>query len=451
MILQKMNKIPIKKRVSAALALVLAFACGAAFASTIAAALPTSASPYRNLGVFAQALAYVERSYVDEPDQDKLIQGAVRGMVLELDPHSAYMDPQAYRVLNADTEGRFGGIGVEIDASDGWLTVVGVFDGGPAERARIEPGDRFVFIERQEARDMPISEAIRLMRGEPGTPVHFRLRRQKSQQVVDMTLRREIIRVHAVEARLLADQVVYLQLKAFQKTTTTELRRALDEAASRAAKNGGIQGLILDLRNNPGGLLDEAIGVSDEFLSRGTIVTTRGRGGVLIHEATANAAGTRPEWPMVVLINQYSASAAEIVSGALQDNKRATIVGLRSFGKGSVQTINEFPDGSALKLTIARYYTPSGRSIQAEGIEPDVIVEQIDPDKAKGAQSSISEAALEGHLPNPLQDESKVIPEPKRDEARTLPQLSGTDAVAFDDDYQARIAHQVLRAFIAAK
>ncbi len=424
---------------------------GATLAGTMAHALPRTASPYYNLGVFARALSHVELSYVETPDQDRLVQGAIRGMIAELDPHSSFMDAQSYGVLSADTEGRFGGIGVEIDAKDGWLTVLSTFEGGPAYRAGIRPGDRFISIEGQAAQDMPIDEAVRRMRGEPGTSTRFRLRKATSERVIDMTVRREIIRVHAVEARVLPDQVAYVKLKAFQQTTTEELRKALDEAAAATKARGGIQGVLLDLRNNPGGLLAQGIQVADEFLSQGTIVTTRGRRGRLMQEARAQALNTRPNWPMVVLVNGYTASAAEIVAGALKDNKRATVVGLRTFGKGSVQNIIELPDGSALKLTVARYYTPSGRSIQAEGIDPDVLVDQLDTEAMRAAKETTvaSEAGLEGHLANPSEAQHPTVVVPERDQPRTAPVPQSVTQQAFVNDYQAHMAHQVLRALIA--
>lgn len=426
---------------------------GAVLAGAVAHALPRTASPFYNLGVFARALAHVELSYVDTPDQDRLVQGAIRGMIAELDPHSSFMDADTYGVLAADTEGRFGGIGVEIDAKDGWLTVLSTFEGGPAHRMGIRPGDRFISIEGQSAQDMPIDEAVRRMRGEPGTAARFRLRRKKNDQVVDMVVRREIIRVHAVEARVLPDQIAYVQLKAFQQTTTQELRRALDEAAATASSSGGLRGVLLDLRDNPGGLLDEGISVADEFLGQGTIVTTRGRRGRLLHEAKAMSIDTRPNWPMVILVNGFTASAAEIVAGALQDNKRATVVGMRTFGKGSVQNIIELPDGSALKLTIARYYTPSGRSIQAEGIEPDVLVEQLDSEAVRTARQEApeGEAGLEGHLANPFEPRKPEPQATERNQPRTAPVPPSSTPKAFADDYQAHMGHQVLRALMSSQ
>jgi len=439
--------------VGIALLAAVAFA-GGALVSPLASAVPRRASPYRNLGIFARALAHIEASYVEEPNQDELVYGAIRGMVSTLDPHSAFMDPEEYRILTSDTEGRFGGIGVEIDVRDGWLTVVAVFEGGPAARAGILPGDQFLTIDNYRARDMPIEQAVRRMRGEPGTIVRLRLRRGAEARAIEVALTREIIRVEAIDSRVLGDRIVYVRMKAFQETTTRELRRALDAAVQATHSRGGVRGVLLDLRDNPGGLLDEAVLVADEFLDRGVIVSTRGRGGQLLNEARAQAAGTRPRWPLVVLVNGYSASAAEIVAGALQDQRRAVVVGTRSFGKGSVQNIIELADGSALKLTVARYFTPSGRSIQAEGIVPDMVVEQLEGAALEAAmqrREDVSEADLDRHLANPAQRGAPpAAARPGRDQPRTTADPAA-DTTAFRDDFQARMAYQVLRAMARSR
>jgi carboxyl-terminal processing protease len=444
-----------------------AAAVGAAFAGSFAATLILGlveqagategrASPYANLGIFARALSHIEAVHVETPDQDELVYGAIRGMVSTLDPHSTFMDPDEYRILTSDTQGRFGGIGVEIDVRDGWLTVHGVFEGGPADRAGIQPGDRFLTIGNRRARDMPVSEAVRVMRGEPGTRVAVSIRREGAEEALRMTLTREIIRVDAVEARLLPDRVLHLRVKAFQGTTTEELRRALDTAVERTAPHGGLRGILLDMRRNPGGLLDEAIRVSDEFLESGVIVSTRGRGGRVLSEASAHRAGTRPNWPLVVLVDNYTASASEIVAGALRDHGRAIVVGSRTWGKGSVQNIIELPDGSAMKLTVARYYTPSGRSIQAEGIEPDVVIEQLDEGTSRQlverAIQRISEADLERHLTADGREEQGPIEDlTARTEVRREPAAEPEASTSFPDDFQARMAHQVLRALIVQR
>ncbi|MBX3275981.1 MAG: S41 family peptidase [Sandaracinaceae bacterium] len=442
------------------LALVLCAAFAGSFAATLVLEAPRRAqategraSPYANLGIFARALSHIEAAHVEEPDQDALIYGAIRGMVQTLDPHSAFMDPDEYRILTADTMGRFGGIGVEIDVRDGWLTVHGVIAGGPADAAGVLPGDRFLRIEGRMARDMPVSEAVQVMRGEPGTRVRVHLRREGHDEAIALELTRAIVEVEAVEARILPDRTVHLRIKSFQATTTDEVRRALDAAAERTASSGGVRGVLLDLRRNPGGLLNEAVRVSDEFLSSGVIVSTRGRGGRVLSEASAHAAGTRPDWPMVVLVDHYTASAAEIVAGALRDHGRAIVVGSRTWGKGSVQNVIELPDGSALKLTIARYYTPSGRSIQAQGIEPDVEVEQLSEEAAREliqrALDRYSEASLARHLRGEDEPEAPAVDLTRRTEVRRGPADEEEAGPAFSDDYQARIAHQVLRALAA--
>ncbi len=418
----------------------------------VAAAAPESHSPFRHLQIFAQALSIIEAQYVEPVDMDRLMHGAIRGMVESLDPHSTYMSPEEYRVFSQSTEGRFAGIGVVIGIDDGWLVVLSVFEGGPADRAGIRAGDRFLTLEGRTVRDMPVDEAVELMRGEPGSPVRVQIRRTGEDRALDMTMERAIIAVPAVEGRLLADRVLYVRLRAFQESTAAELDHVLDLAAAEAAPHGGIRGVMLDLRNNGGGLLRQSIEVADEFLRSGVIVSTRGRGDRVLAEARARGRGTRPEWPMVVLVNGYTASAAEIVAGALRDHGRASVVGTRTFGKGSVQNVLDLPDGGAMKITIARYYTPNGTSIQAQGIVPDMVVEQVDPDVVRGEARpgpSISEATLEGHLEGT--SESETVDEPL---VRGGLRVEGEDrdpavSSAFPTDYQAHIAHQALRAIVA--
>lgn len=440
----------------------LAAALGGALVGAIAIGLVTRAeategraSPYANLAIFARALSHIEAAHVETPDQDQLIYGAIRGMVQTLDPHSTFLDPEEYRVLASDTQGRFGGVGVEIDVRDGWLTVHGVVEGGPADRAGIQPGDRFLTLAGRRARDMPIAEAVRIMRGEPGTSVEATIRREGVEEALRLTLTREIIEVDAVEGRILPDRLAYIRIKAFQSTTTDELRRTLDAAVQRTAAMGGLRGILLDMRRNPGGLLHEAVRVSDEFLDEGVIVSTRGRGGQVLAEARARRAGTRPNWPIVVLVDNYTASAAEIVAGALRDHGRAIVVGSRTWGKGSVQNVIELPDGSALKLTVARYYTPSGRSIQAEGIEPDVSIEQLDETTARElvqrAIRRLGEADLERHLEAEEPEEEPTQPLTSRGEVRRSAGERDESGPVFSDDFQARVAHQVLRALVLSR
>jgi carboxyl-terminal processing protease len=435
-----------------------------------AAAESAKTSPFPRLEIFARALSHIENSYVGEVDDAALIDGAIRGMLKVLDPHSAYLNVDELRILDSDTQGQFGGVGIEVDVHDGWLTVLHVMSQGPAESAGVLAGDRLLSIEGIPARDVSIDDALSHMRGEPGTQVHVQLRRRNVEAALDLTLTREIIRVQAVEGRVLPDRIAYVQLRMFQEDSASQLRRVLDEAVDRTARLGGVSGVLLDLRDNPGGLLSSAVLIADEFLKDGVIVSTRARGGKLLRENRASAAGTRPDWPMVVLVNGYSASASEIVAGALHDQHRAVLVGTRTFGKGSVQNVIDLPDGSALKLTTALYFTPNGTSIQAQGIEPDVVIEQLDPEllrEARLGSAGLSEAGLVGHLALPVSGVSvassapthaapvatpsgtPTITPPPRGAARQQPLPGEAAHAAFETDYQAFMGHQVLKALIA--
>jgi carboxyl-terminal processing protease len=423
--------------------LVLATLGGAAVLSAGEAVAAGENSPFSTLATFARALAHIDASYVGEVDRNTLVYGAIRGMVRALDPHSEYLDPDEYRVLVSDTRGRFAGIGVEIDVRDGWLTVSAVFPGSPAERAGVRVGDRFLAIDGHRARDMPIEEAVRRMRGEPQSEVRVALRREDQGPQIDLLMRREMLSVDAVEAKLLSGDVLYVRLRVFQETVARELADVLDHAEHETQARGGIRGVLLDLRDNPGGLLDQAVAVADEFLEEGVIVSTRGRGGRELAVAHAQRTGTRPGYPAVVLVNGYTASAAEIVAAALRDHGRAVVVGTRTFGKGSVQNIIELPDHSALKLTIARYYTPTGQSIQARGIDPDVVVQQLLPGATLPA-GAFSEAQLEGHLDAGEAAPQAVSAGVARDARRRASGAEGR--MELEGDFQARMALETLRA-----
>jgi carboxyl-terminal processing protease len=430
-------------------------ACGRAYIASVlivaALSIPSArvsgqsveSSRYQKLEAFARALAHIEQSYVDVPDGEHLIDGAIRGMVEALDPHSTYLDRDALRILQDDAEGRYAGIGTEIDARDGWLTVTAVLEGSPAERAGIKPGDRFLAIEGLPARDLPLDEAIRRMRGEPGTRVRVTLRRANVEQAIERELTREMVAVRAVDARVLNDQLVVVRLRVFQDTTGSELHRALDEATAACASKGGIAGLVLDLRDNPGGLVSAAVTVADELLEEGVIVETRGRGERVLQTEHASRAGTRPRFPIVALVNARTASAAEILAGALRDHKRAVIVGQRTFGKGSVQNIIDLPDGSAIKLTTARYYTPAGHAIQARGIDPDIAIESAPAIVGGEPEGPLREADLEGHLP--ARDESAKGS--RASAGRRVPNGQGPYA----RDYEVSVALQVLKTLIATR
>lgn len=427
-------------------------ACLGALCASAVHAEPAKRSPFRKLQVFARALAHVEQSHVREVSDDELVEGAIRGMLASLDPHSEYLTPDEYRVLAADTEGRYAGAGIEIDVHDGWLTVLTVFPGGPAALAGVRAGDRFLSIDGVPARDLPIAEAVRRMRGEPGTQVRVTLRRVDREDAIDLVLTRAVIDVPAVEGRVLADRVAYLRLRSFQETAPAEFARALDVAVERSAGAGGLRGLVIDLRDNPGGLVSAAVEIADEFLREGVVVSIRGRGGRLQREYRAHASGTRPDWPVVLMVNAYSASAAEILAGALHDHRRAVIVGTRSFGKGSVQNVIELPDGSAMKLTTALYYTPSGRSIQADGIEPDVVVESGVGEAADASDPGpdiVREADLEHHLAPPAAARTNDAGGRGQRQGVQARAIDGADP--FPGDAQARMAYQIARALAATR
>jgi len=416
-----------------------------AFVAAMASEVPARRSPFEPLSIFARALAYVELAYIEPVDQESLVYGAIRGLADSLDPHSVFLDPEEYEILKSDAEGRFAGVGVEVSTRDGWLTILSVFEGGPAAKAGLRPGDRFLSIEGEDARDLRLYDAVRRIRGEPGTTVNVTIRREGWDKAIERTLTRAFIDIDPIEMQVLSDGVVYLRIKAFQDGTARLMSDALDEAVVKLRERGGLKGLMLDLRDNGGGLLHEAVWVSDEFLTSGVIVSTRGRGGETISKYSARRAGTRPKWPIVVLINENTASASEIVAGALRDHERAALVGVRSFGKGSVQNVFDLPGGSALKLTTYRYYTPSGRSIQAEGVAPDLVAEQP---RKKGEPEPIREEELQGHLaaqPRRVGDKNHPTA------GRQAPQATGTVPAIFEEDPQGQRAYTALKGRIGSR
>ena len=413
----------------------LAVGLVAAFASDA----PARRSPFEPLSIFARALAYVEVSYVEPIDQQTLVYGAIRGLADSLDPHSVFLDPKEYEILKSDAEGRFAGVGVEVSTREGWLTILSVFEGGPAAKAGLRPGDRFLSIEGEDARDVRLYDAVRRIRGAPGTPVKVSIRREGQEEALERTLTRAFIDVDPIKMQVLNDGVVYVRIKAFQDGTAHQLSDALDEAVVKLRKRGGVQGLLLDLRDNGGGLLHEAVWVSDEFLTSGVIVSTRGRGGETISQYSARRAGTRPRWPIVVMINENTASASEIVAGALRDHKRAVLVGVRTFGKGSVQNVFELPGGSALKLTTYRYYAPSGSSIQAEGISPDLVAEQP---RGDDDPEPLREEELRGHL---RAQANGGLGQEKPARSRQAPKATGEVPEVFAGDSQGQRGAAVLK------
>ena len=343
---------------------------------------------YESLKIFSDVLGIVEKDYTDELDTKELIYDAIKGMVRNLDPHSSFLIPDEYKEMQIDTRGEFGGIGIEISIRDDILTVIAPIEDTPAFMAGIIAGDKIVKIEGKSTKNMSLSDAVGLMRGKKGTQLTISIMRESFTKSREFTLTRAIIKVKSVKFETLEEEFAYVRIAQFQEKTTRDLKKALKKLRG---KKGDFKGLVLDLRNNPGGLLQEAVSVSDVFLDSGIIVYTKGRGDNQRMVFNAGAAKTEPDYPMIVLVNGGSASASEIVAGALQDYKRAIILGTTTFGKGSVQTIIPLSDGSAVRLTTSKYYTPLGRSIQAKGIEPDITVDDM-------SKVHIKEKDLEGHL-----------------------------------------------------
>ncbi len=340
--------------------------------AVMAKRLPSQGGVYENLKVFTEALSYVESNYVEEVEPDKVIQGAIKGMLKTLDPHSSYMPPDVYREMQVETEGRFGGLGIEITMRDDVLTVVSPIEGTPAFRAGIQPGDQIIKVDGESTKEMSLVDAVKKLRGPEGSAVTISIFRQGFTEPKDFTISRAVIQIKSVRWTKLQDDIGYVKLRSFHKTTEEELEEALQDLGEQHIKT-----LILDLRNNPGGLLEQAIAVSNVFLEGGKlIVYTKGRLPNQNMKGFSKSDGFHVSYPMAVIINGGSASASEIVAGSLQDLHRATIVGTQSFGKGSVQTIIPLSDGSGLRLTTAKYYTPGGGEINGKGITPDIVIEK---------------------------------------------------------------------------
>ncbi|MGE3540867.1 MAG: S41 family peptidase [Candidatus Tectimicrobiota bacterium] len=340
--------------------------------AVMAKRLPPQGGVYENLKIFTEALSYVESNYVEEVEPDKVIHGAIRGMLRTLDPHSSFMPPDVYREMQVETEGRFGGLGIEITMRDDVLTVVSPIEGTPAFRAGIQPGDQIIKVNGESTKEMSLVDAVKKLRGPEGSAVNITIFRQGFTEPKEFTLSRAVIQIKSVRWTKLHDDVGYVKLRSFHKTTQEELEEALQDLGEQQIKS-----LVLDLRNNPGGLLEQAIAVANVFLESGQlIVYTKGRLPNQNMKGFAKSDGLHVSYPVVVIINGGSASASEIVAGALQDLNRATIIGTQSFGKGSVQTIIPLSDGSGLRLTTAKYYTPKGGEIHGKGITPDVVVER---------------------------------------------------------------------------
>ena len=404
-----------RRRLFATVALiaVLWFAVGGA--KTVQAVARES---YENLEVFTNILAIVQKNYVDPVTTKQLIEGAINGMLTSLDPHSAYLTPDLYRELQVDTQGSFGGLGIEITVKNGILTVVSPIEDTPAFRSGIKPGDQILKIEGEFTKDMSLVDAVKKMRGPKGTKVTLTLRREGVPELFDVAVMREIIQIQSVKSRPLEKGYGYVRVTQFQERTDEDLEKAVDKLGKQSG--GKLEGLVLDLRNNPGGLLTQAVRVSDLFLDSGMIVYTDGRLESQKQRYYSHKRKSHVDCPMVVLVNGGSASAAEIVAGALQDHRRALVLGTQTFGKGSVQTILPLDDNSALRLTTAKYYTPSGRSIQATGIVPDIVMENELLTKAGANGRKTGTTLREEDLPRHFERQQK---EPQRTNQPAEPEM----------------------------
>lgn len=370
--------------------------------SNLTSSTPAIAAPadtYRQLSLFGDVFEKIRTDYVEKPDDQKLIEAAVNGMLTSLDPHSSYMDQKSFRDMQVQTRGEFGGLGIEVTMEDGLIKVVAPIDETPAARAGLLANDIISHIDGEPIQGLSLNQAVDKMRGAPNTKVKLTIVRKERKDPFDVTLTRELIKIKPVRFRVEGGDVGYIRITQFTEQTFDNLRAAVDSLTKEIGKEK-IKGFIIDLRNDPGGLLDQAISVSDAFLDRGEIVSTRPRDPNRVERYTAKKGDLTNGKPLVVLINGGSASASEIVAGALQDHKRATVLGTRSFGKGSVQTIFPLGANGGIRLTTARYFTPSGRSIQAQGILPDIEVQQDIPPELKGKDETKGEAGLRGHLTN---------------------------------------------------
>jgi carboxyl-terminal processing protease len=354
---------------------------------------------FKQIELFSDALTYVRSHYVEEQEDKDLVYGALKGLLGALDPYSQFMDPESFREIQIETRGEFGGLGIEISIKDGLLTIISPLEDTPAHKAGIKPGDRIVKIDGESTKEITLVDAVKKLRGKPGSEVIVTILRESESRIFDQPVKRAIIKLKSIKkAEIIEDGIGYIRLAEFQERSHSDLAKAL-----KRLKNEGMKGLILDLRNNPGGLLDVAVKVSDNFLKKGdTIVSTKGR----LKEQEViykDMNDSDVSYPMIVMVNSGSASASEIVAGAIQDNKRGIVLGTKSFGKGSVQTVIPLKDGSALRLTTAKYFTPSGRAIREEGIIPDVTVEYMEmskEDEKKKAEEVFEKVENNDHKDN---------------------------------------------------
>jgi carboxyl-terminal processing protease len=401
---------------------------------------------YESLELFTSILSIVKKNYVEEVDTKNLVNGAVGGMLSSLDPHSAYLTPEHYKDLQMDTQGRFGGLGIEITIKAGVLTVVSPIEDTPAFKAGIKPGDMIFKIEEEFTKDMTLVDAVKKMRGLKGTKINISIKREGVPELIDYSLVRDTIRVQSVRSRTLEPGYGYIRLAQFQERSDRDVQKSLE---TLVAAKGGLKGLVLDLRNNPGGLLTQAVRISDLFLDAGLIVYTEGRIDSQKQKYFSQKNASWLDFPIVVLVNGGSASASEIVAGALQDHKRAVVLGTKTFGKGSVQTILPLDDNSALRLTTARYFTPKGRSIQATGIVPDIVIDAAPAPEGKPEERKRPSGIREENLPGHLQNQHKAPAEEPEQTPKdsSVPSSGPTGDDTIDKDLQLKRALDLLKSW----
>jgi carboxyl-terminal processing protease len=392
--------------------------------------------PLNELRSFTEVFSRIKTDYVEPVEDKKLLEDAVQGMLAGLDPHSAYLDADSFKDMRVETEGQFGGLGIEVTMENGFVKVVSPIEDTPAARAGVKPGDLIIRLDDKAVKGLTLTEAVRLMRGKPGSDITLTIVREGATKPLKITLTRAVIKIQSVKSRMLESGFGYVRITQFQAGTDKGLAEAIKKLDKE--NKGPLRGMVLDLRNNPGGVLNSAVGVSDAFLDKGLIVYTEGRVADSKMRLSATPGDLLNGAPMVVLINGGSASASEIVAGALQDHKRAVIMGTKSFGKGSVQTIIPVSNGAALKITTARYYTPSGRSIQASGIVPDIVTEEARITKSE-ATDRLREADLARHLENG-NEMAKPKEEPKKEDKKQ--DETGKPEV---EDYQLQEALNLLK------
>jgi carboxyl-terminal processing protease len=415
-------------------------------------AVHDSSETYKQLNLFGDVFERVRAQYVDEVGDEELVETAINGMLVSLDPHSSYLDEKDFQEMQVQTKGEFGGLGIEVTMENGIVKVVSPIDDTPAARAGVKSGDYITHLDDEPIVGLTLGEAVDKMRGKVGSPIKLTIHREGEQEPIEMTLNREIIKISSVKHEIIKDSIGYIRITAFNQNTGGGLQEAVADIKQQLGNK--LVGYIVDLRNNPGGLLDQAIAVSDAFLDKGEIVSTRGRHEDDTKRDNATPGDIADNLPIVVLINGGSASASEIVAGALQDHRRAILLGEKSFGKGSVQTVIPLPGHGAMRLTTARYYTPSGRSIQAKGIEPDISVEQAKVEHVAMGKR-LQESDLHGALENPDDAAKAKEAAPVDGTAKDNPEKPAAndktsenkrpDAANPDDDYQLSRAVDLIR------